>query len=92
MIGFSLFDHDGTGLWTLEDQIQDHADGVAVVDFTEDAQDDPRIFWTASDSGVVYADLQGKILKQHFMGHAQNPAVANFRPDLPGLEAVTIKF
>lgn len=91
-IGFSMFDHDGTMLWTLEDQIQDHADGVAVVNFMEDENAVPRVFYTASDSGVVYADLAGNIIKQHFIGHAQNPAIANFRPDLPGLEAVSINF
>ncbi len=91
-IGFSLYDHDGRQLWTLEDQIQDHADGVAIVNFMEGPDSQTKIFYTASDSGVVYADLQGNILKQHFIGHAQNPAIADFRPDLPGLEVVQINF
>lgn len=90
VIGFSLYDHDGRQLWSLEDQIQDHADGVAVVKLTEDAE--PIVFWTASDSGVVFADLKGNIIKRHFIGHAQNPAIADFRPELPGLEIVQINF
>jgi len=28
----------------------------------------------------------------HYIGHVQNPAVANFRDDLTGLEAVSINF
>jgi hypothetical protein len=46
-MGFSMYDHDGRLLWILDDQIQDHADGVAI---------------------------------------------ANFRPELPGLETVSINF
>lgn len=91
-LGFSLFDHDGKLLWTLEDQIQDHADGIAIVSFSEDPAAAPQFFYTASDSGVVYADLKGRIVHQHFIGHAQNPAIAKFRHDLPGLQAVTINF
>jgi len=91
-IGFSMFDHDGKMLWTLEDQIQDHADGVAIVNFMQNANSEPRVFYTASDSGVVFADLKGNIIKQHFIGHAQNPAIANFRPEVPGLDVVSINF
>ena len=90
VIGFSLYDHNGKQLWSLEDQIQDHADGVAVAKLTENGE--PTVFWTASDSGVVFADLKGNIIKRHFIGHAQNPAIADFRPELPGLEIVQINF
>lgn len=91
-IGFSMYDHDGRLLWTLEDKIKDHADGVAIVNFMQNTVSKPRIFYTASDSGVVLADLNGNIIKHHLIGHAQNPAIANFRPELPGLEAVSINF
>ena len=91
-IGFSMFDHDGKMLWTLEDQIQDHADGVAIVNFMQNENSEPQVFYTASDSGVVFADLKGNIINQYFIGHAQNPAIADFRPDLPGLEVVSINF
>lgn len=91
-IGYSLYDHDGRLLWSLEDQLKDHADGIAVVNFSQSDATSPTVFYTASDEGVVFASLEGQILKHHFIGHAQNPAIANFRPDLPGLEAVTINF
>ena len=73
-------------LWTLENQVQDHADGIAIVNFVDGEQGGaaPSVFYTASDSGVVYADLKGSIIQQHFIGHAQNPAIAKFQPDLPG--------
>jgi len=42
--------------------------------------------------GIFFANLQGRILTHHQLGHVQNPPVADFRPDLPGLETVTINF
>jgi hypothetical protein len=92
VIGYTLFDDDGQKLWSLDESVEDHADGVAVVDFKRVEDSVPVIFVAASDAGVFYADLQGTIIKHHWIGHGQNPAVADFRPDLPGLEAVSINF
>ncbi len=91
-IGYSLYDHDGRQLWCLDNQIDDHADGVAVVNFTEEKEADPVIMYTASNAGYARTDLDGNIMEHLFIGHVQNPAVANFRSDLPGLETVTINF
>ena len=57
-----------------------------------DAQAEPVIFCCASDEGAYFADIRGKILRHHRVGHAQNPTVANFRDDLPGLEALSMNF
>jgi len=89
-IGYSMFDNDGTRLWSLDDKIKDHADGVAVARFNDGAE--PTIFYAASDAGAFYTDLKGNVLKRHFFGHVQNPALANFRDDLPGIEIVSINF
>jgi rhamnogalacturonan endolyase len=89
-IGYSLFDHDGTRLWTLDGTMQDHADGVALVRFTPGAE--LRLLCAASDEGIFFTDMKGNVLKHHYLGHVQNPAVADFRPDLPGLETVSINF
>ncbi|UCH14147.1 MAG: hypothetical protein JSV22_13720, partial [Bacteroidales bacterium] len=51
-----------------------------------------RILCAASDEGIFFTDVKGNILKHHYAGHVQNPAVANFRDDLDGLETVTINF
>jgi rhamnogalacturonan endolyase len=91
-IGYSLYDHDGNQLWTLDKQLADHADGVAIVKFGAETNSPFRFFCAASDEGAFFADLQGRILKHHRVGHVQNPAIADFRPDLPGLETVTINF
>lgn len=91
-IGYSLYDHDGRQLWCLDDKIEDHADGVAIVDFDENPQTEPVIMYAASNAGYLRVDLRGNILERYFIGHVQNPAIANFRSDLPGLETVTINF
>ena len=89
-MGYTLFDDDGTRLWTLDDALQDHADGVAIVRYRPG--ESPRLMCAASDEGMFFADLEGNMLKHHYLGHVQNPAVANFRDDLPGLETVSINF
>jgi hypothetical protein len=90
LIGYTLFDDDGTKLWSLDDELQDHADGVAIAQFDENEA--PKILCAASDEGLFFAGLDGKISKHHYIGHVQNPAVANFRDDLPGLETVSVNF
>jgi rhamnogalacturonan endolyase len=90
MLGYTLFDDDGTPLWSLDDTVADHADGVAIVPFVPGGP--PRLLCAASDEGLFFADMRGQILKHHYLGHVQNPAIADFRPDLPGLETVSINF
>lgn len=91
-IGYSLYDNDGRQLWCLDDKIEDHCDGVAVVDFDLSDKSEPVIMYSASNAGYVRVDLTGNILRRYLIGHVQNPAVANFRSDLPGLETITINF
>ncbi|MBN2214398.1 MAG: hypothetical protein JW723_09145 [Bacteroidales bacterium] len=90
IMGYTLFDDNGNKIWSLDDTLSDHADGVALVRFRQDQE--VRLMCAASDEGMFFADLQGNILKHHYIGHVQNPAVANFRDDLPGLETVSVNF
>lgn len=90
--GHCLFDHDGTMLWNLEDKIQDHVDGVAIANFNAPNEGELQIIHACSDSGMFITDLDGNILKHHWIGHCQNPAIAKFRDDLPGLQMVSINF
>ena len=90
MMGYTLFDSDGKKLWSLDDTVQDHADGVAILKFKPESE--LRLLCAASDEGIFFTNMKGNILKHHYLGHVQNPAVANFRDDLPGLETVTINF
>lgn len=85
-VGYSLFDDDGTKLWSLDSQVTDHADAVTAVDLHPENPGDVRILCAASDEGFYIANLKGEILRRHRIGHAQNLTVANFRSDLSGLE------
>lgn len=91
-VGYSCYDHTGKQLWTLDKEIEDHADGVAMARFSADPNAEPMLMIVASDEGTLFVDPRGKILKHHFLGHVQNPTIADFRPDLPGLEAVSVNF
>ena len=91
-IGYSLYDHNGELLWSLDDKIDDHADGVAIADFDGNPTTEPVIMYSASNAGYLRVDFKGNVLAHYFNGHVQNPAVADFRPDLEGLETVTINF
>jgi rhamnogalacturonan endolyase len=77
-------------LWSLDKDLDDHDDGVAVVVLKE--QTPPVFVCAASDEGFFLADMKGNILKHLFLGHVQNPGIADFRPDLPGLETATVNF
>jgi len=91
-IGYSCFGPDGKKLWSLEDTLKDHADSVAVLRLLPDPQAPLRLIIAGSDEGVVFAETSGKILEHYRVGHAQNLTFANFRPDSPGLETVSINF
>lgn len=89
-IGYSMLDHDGKVLWSHDDALEDHDDGVAVVSLRP--EDPPKVICSASDEGLVILDTAGNIEKHLWLGHVQNPSIGNFRPDLPGLELVTANF
>ncbi len=91
-IGYSLYDHDGKQRWCLDKEINDHCDGVAIADYSGNQDGRKVIMVAASDAGYLRISLDGQILLHHNIGHAQNPAIANFREDMPGLETITINF
>jgi len=91
-MGYSLFDHDGKLLWTLDKQLEDHDDGVAMAPLKPEKDAATVFICAASDEGMLFVDMKGNILKHLYLGHVQNPGIADFRPDLPGLEIATVNF
>ncbi len=91
-IGYSLYDHNGNQLWSLDSQIRQHADGVAFVNFYPGTDTAPMGLMAASDDGMAFVDTHGNPLKHYRFGHVQNPVVADFRPDIPGLQTLTINY
>ncbi|MBK8881049.1 MAG: hypothetical protein IPN67_01295 [Bacteroidales bacterium] len=90
-IGYSKFSPAGRLIWSLDGQMEEHADGICAGDFTLNGGPE-RIFIGGSDDGVLLLDSAGKILRHHLVGHAQTPSVGQFRPDIPGLEFCNINF
>jgi len=91
-MGYSAYNWKGEKLWSLDDKLKDHCDGIAVVNFQEKPGSVNKVFIAASDQGAVVTDTKGNISEIKYIGHVQNPAIANFRSDLPGLETVTVNF
>jgi hypothetical protein len=91
-IGFALWDHTGKQLWTLDQELKDHADSVAVGNFSGNPKEPPLHYYSCSDEGFVMADHRGVMLKHVRVGHAQTACIGKFRPELPGLQYACINF
>ncbi|MBI3698578.1 MAG: hypothetical protein HY238_27525 [Acidobacteria bacterium] len=92
LIGYSLWDSAGRRLWSHDKDLRDHADGVMMGNLSGDPNAEPRAYASGSDEGFILFDKRGNILKHVRIGHAQSPAVGKFRPDLPGLQYITVNF
>jgi rhamnogalacturonan endolyase len=92
MIGYSLWGPNGRQLWSHDFDLQDHADGIMVGNLSGDPAAEPRIYASGSDEGFIIFDLRGKMLKQIRVGHNQSPSVGKYRPDLPGLQYISVNF
>jgi hypothetical protein len=91
-IGYALYDHRGHQIWSHDAELKDHADGLAVGNFSGDPQREPRIYAWGSDEGFLMFDRHGRILKHHRIGHAQTASVGKYVPDRPGLQLMCINF
>lgn len=91
-IGYSLWDHTGKQLWSLDQQMKDHADSVAVGNFSGDPKETPMHYYSCSDDGFLLVDHRGILQRQVRVGHAQTATVGKFRPEIPGLQYACINF
>lgn len=89
LIGYTLFDDDGSKLWELPD-LRDHADGIVIADI--DLDGNLEVVIAGGDDGIMITDINGNILMKDNIGHAQTPSVAKFLPEIPGLQICTITF
>lgn len=89
-VGYHLVDHDGRLLWTLPVPT-DHTDEILIGrwDYSEER---PQIAIVSGDEGMMIADLDGRLLVKHNIGHAQRISTGNYRPELDGLELCATTF
>jgi rhamnogalacturonan endolyase len=91
-IGYALWDHRGHQIWSRDAELKDHADGVAVGNFSGDPRAEPRVYAWGSDEGFLMFDRRGTILKHVRIGHAQTASVGKYLPDQTGLQLMCINF
>ncbi|HYE98893.1 MAG TPA: hypothetical protein VEJ18_08280, partial [Planctomycetota bacterium] len=91
-IGYARWSPEGKRLYTRDQELRDHADGLAVGNFSGDPKAPPRAYAAGSDEGLVVLDMDGKTVRHQRVGHTQNLTVAKLRPDLDGLQIATINF
>src|SRR5262245_1964818 len=92
LIGYSMWDSSGRALWNRESTFKDHIDGLAMGNFSSNPRAEPRVYASCSDEGFLILDRLGNILKQVRIGHAQSASIAKYRPDLAGLQYLTVNF
>jgi hypothetical protein len=91
-IGYAVWDHRGRQLWSHDTELHDHADGIAVGNFSDNPAAEPRVYAWGSDEGFLMFDRCGAILKHLRIGHAQTASVGKYIPDRPGLQLMCINF
>jgi hypothetical protein len=92
LIGYSMWDHKGRSVWNRESNFKDHVDSLSMGNFSGDPKAEPRVYASCSDEGFLMLDRRGNILKQVRVGHTQSASIARYRPDLPGLQYMTVNF
>ncbi len=90
--GYALWDAEGTQLWSVDDQMRDHADAIAIANLSPDFSAPPLAYYACSDDGVLIVDASGVIRRQIRLGHAQAAAIGKFREDIPGLQFMCVNF
>jgi rhamnogalacturonan endolyase len=90
MVGHTLLSSDGELIWELPD-MRCHVDEIVIGRFDPE-YDKQMIALASGEDGFLLVDEDGKILVQDHIGHAQRVSVANYRPDLPGLEICVTTF
>lgn len=91
-IGYAMWSPEGKQLWSNDSKVHDHADGIMAGNLTGDPKAPPRVYASCSDEGFMMFDLDGKVLKHIRVGHNQSPSVGKYRPDLPGLQYISVNF
>jgi len=90
LVGYTLVDHDGCILWELP--FDDHQDAIGIGHFDPETPDRLLIAMSIGDEGFLLVSGEGDVIAQHKLGHVQNLCIANLRPDLKGLDYMTINY
>ena len=90
LVGYRLLDSDGSELWAYP-LTEDHTDEIVAGKWKKD--DLHGYFACVSGTqGFFVGDMYGHILNRDLIGHAQRVSVANYRPELDGLQIAVTTF
>jgi hypothetical protein len=91
-IGYALWSPAGRQLWSQDANLRDHADGIAIGNFSGKPDAPPMVYACGSDEGFLLFDIAGRMLKHLRIGHAQSPSIARFRTDIEGQQLLTVNY
>ncbi len=89
LVGYSVFDDDGSLMFDVGSYIGDRCNGVTVHQLEMEDQMIWSLVYAAGDWGLLFFDFNGNLLKQEIIGHVNYVGVSNLEMDLPGLELAT---
>jgi hypothetical protein len=92
LIGYSLWDAEGTRRWSHDAALRDHADALSIGNYTGRPGAAMRAYVDGSDEGFLVFEMDGTLVKHVRLGHAQTQSVGKYRPDLPGLQILIATF
>lgn len=89
LMGYSVFDPEGTLIYDVGAHIGDACNGVSVGELQEGEGSIPCLLYAAGDWGLLYYDFGGQLLRQNILGHVSYLGVAELDMDSPGPEVLT---
>jgi len=89
LMGYSVFDPEGTLIYDVGAHIGDACNGVSVGELLEGEVSTPCLIYAAGDWGLLYYDFNGQLLRQNILGHVSFLGVAELDLESPGPEVLT---
>jgi hypothetical protein len=86
VMGYSVFDPAGTLLFDVGEYLGDRCNGVLAYQTLFGDREVPCLVYAAGDWGLLYVDFEGRLIRQHIMGHVGYISVADYDLEIPGLE------
>ena len=88
--GHTLLSADGEPIWELPN-MKCHVDEIVIGKF-DPGNKKYQIAMASGEDGFLLVDQDGNMINRDMPGHAQRVSVADYRPDMPGLEICVVTF
>ena len=88
-VGYDLLDSNGKIKWSLPIN-SDHTDEIIYLPYKKGVE--PLFYLASGNEGFNIVDINGNILKNNYIGHAQRISAANFNPNKNELDIAVTSF